>query len=63
MADRFRIEVFGRARSPWRKSAEDAMCDAVALELASWDASRREWFLAVPVGFGRKRDVAASTGL
>jgi len=25
------------------------MRDAVALDLASWDAERREWFLAVPV--------------
>lgn len=25
------------------------MNDAIEMELASWDASRREWFLAVPV--------------
>ncbi len=25
------------------------MEDAIDLELASWDASQREWFLAVPV--------------
>jgi len=33
------------------------MADAIALELASYDASRREWFLAVPVGFDIRRAV------
>lgn len=49
MAERFRISVLDRARSPWRGSREDSMRDAIALELASWDAERREWYLAVPV--------------
>jgi hypothetical protein len=47
--EQFRIAVFGRPRAPWRNSFEAAKADAIALELASWDASRREWFLAVPV--------------
>jgi hypothetical protein len=49
MAERYRITVFDQPRAPWRQSVEEAMADAIALELASWDASRREWFLAVPV--------------
>ena len=49
MSERFRISVLDQARSPWRNSREDSMRDAVALDLASWDAERREWFLAVPV--------------
>jgi len=31
------------------------MADAIALELASWDESRREWFLAVPVRLDVRR--------
>ncbi|EJU11741.1 hypothetical protein LH128_17377 [Sphingomonas sp. LH128] len=46
---RFRIAVFGQARGPWRPSIDDAMADAIKLELASWDESQREWYLAVPV--------------
>lgn len=49
MAERYRVAVFGRPRGPWRGSIEEAKADAIALELASWDASKREWFLAVPV--------------
>jgi hypothetical protein len=45
----YRIEVFGKPRSPWRLTVADAMADAVAAELASWDAERGEHFLAVPV--------------
>lgn len=45
----YRIEVVGEARSPWRSTPSEAMADAVALDLASWDGSRREHFLAVPV--------------
>jgi len=55
MAERFRISVFGRPRSPWRDSQAEAMADAIALELASWDESRREWFLAVPVRLDVRR--------
>lgn len=46
---RYRIEVFGRARAPWRNSAAEAMADAIRLDLASWDEERQEHFLAVPV--------------
>jgi len=49
MAKLYRITTFGRPRSPWRESVQEAVDDAVKLGLASWDASRREWFLAVPV--------------
>ena len=55
MGEKVRVVVFGRPRAPWRSSHEEAMADAIALELASWDASRREWFLAVPVGIQTKR--------
>ncbi len=49
MVARYRIAVFGRPRSPWRSSIDEAMADAIKLKLASWDESEREWFLAVPV--------------
>lgn len=49
MTVQYRIAVFGQPRSPWRFSTDEAMADAVALELASWDESEHEWFLAVPV--------------
>ncbi|KPH60219.1 hypothetical protein ADT71_20615 [Novosphingobium sp. ST904] len=49
MAARYRIAVFGQPRSPWRPSIDEAMADAIKLKLASWDESRQEWFLAVPV--------------
>ncbi|MBB4858238.1 hypothetical protein HNO88_001557 [Novosphingobium chloroacetimidivorans] len=32
MADRFRIEVFGRPRSPWRDSQEEASARYIALK-------------------------------
>lgn len=51
---RFRITVFGEPRAPWRDSWAEAMEDAIRLELASWDASKREHFLAVPVGMERR---------
>lgn len=53
MPDRYRITTFGRPRAPWRDSVDEAMQDAIALELASWDESKREWYLAVPVGLER----------
>lgn len=46
---RYRVEVFGVARTPWRTSFTDAMADAIALDLATWDAEAGEHFLAVPV--------------
>lgn len=52
---RFRIEVFGRPRAPWRSTPEEAMQDAIRLDLASWDESRKEYFLAVPVDMNVRR--------
>lgn len=46
---RYRIEVFGEARAPWRYSAAEAMADAIRLDLTSWDEERQEHYLAVPV--------------
>lgn len=46
---RYRIEVFGQPRAPWRASPAEAMADAVRLDLTSWDESRQEHYLAVPV--------------
>ena len=46
---RYRIAVFGQPRSPWRLTIDEALEDAIALELACWDEREREWFLAVPV--------------
>lgn len=46
---RYRVTVFGQPRGPWRESYADAMGDAIDMELASYDRSRREHFLAVPV--------------
>lgn len=45
----YRIEVFGRPRSPWRQTPSDALVDAIRLSLASYDESERKHFLAVPV--------------
>ncbi|TZG24749.1 hypothetical protein FYJ91_18370 [Sphingomonas montanisoli] len=44
----YRVAVFGRPRAPWREKWEHAMEDAIAMELTSYDASRREYYLAVP---------------
>lgn len=54
MHERFRITVFDEPRAPWRETREEAMADAVALDLASWDDERREHFLAVPVDIQRE---------
>lgn len=45
----YRLAVFGRPRGAWHDSVAAAMAEAIALGLASWDASRREHYLAVPV--------------
>jgi hypothetical protein len=55
MGERYRIVVFGRPRTPWRDSREVALADAIREGLASWDAERREHFLAVPVDIEVKR--------
>lgn len=48
---RFRLTVFGKPRegAPWRATKDEVLLDAIRLGLASWDASQREHFLAVPV--------------
>jgi len=47
---RYRVTAFGRPRAPWRDGIEEAVENAIARGLASWDASRRECYLAAPVG-------------
>jgi hypothetical protein len=47
---RYCITVFGELRGPWRDTAAQAIDDAITLELASWDESQKQHFLAVPVG-------------
>ena len=46
---RYRLVVFKDPRAPWRDTKERVMQDAIRLGLASWDATAREHFLAVPV--------------
>ncbi|MEH3107168.1 MAG: hypothetical protein PGN09_07760 [Sphingomonas fennica] len=59
---RYRVTVFGQPRAPWRDEAQHAKQDAIDLGLASWDADKREWFIAVPTdievdtGVGDRRD-------
>lgn len=53
MPELFRVIVFDEPRAPWRASRSEAMQDAIALELASWDRSKREWFLPVPADIER----------
>lgn len=52
--EEFRIVVFGKARTAWRTTREAAMTDAIREGLASWDASAREHYLAVPVEMQRR---------
>lgn len=59
--EQFRVTVFGTPRGPWRNSRAEATRDAIAGDLASWDASRREHYLAVPVAIAR-RVIAATPG-
>lgn len=47
---RYRLTLFGRPRGPWRDSVAEVKAEAIAQGLASWDASRREHYLAVPIG-------------
>lgn len=51
--------VFDEPRAPWRNSPDRAMGDAIRADLASWDAEKREHYLAVPVRMAmRKVEVA-----
>lgn len=54
MPELFRIAFNNHGRAPWRDRYAEAMDDAINLELASWDASRREWFLSAPVEIQRR---------
>ena len=49
----YRLTLFGRPHGPWHDSADAAMTEAVARGLASWDESRREQYVSVPVGLER----------
>lgn len=55
MLDWFRLTVFDKPRGPWLESREMVMAWALKHELASWDASRREHYLAVPVSIERRQ--------
>lgn len=52
--DEFRIAVFDEPKTPWRATKQAAMTDAIRLGLASWDESKREHYLAVPVSMKRR---------
>lgn len=61
MPELFRVITLGEPRAPWRVSRDEAMQDAIALGLASWDPTKREWFLPVPADIersGRRDDPA-----
>lgn len=61
MPELFRVTTLGEPRAPWRASRDEALQDAIGLGLASWDQSKREWFLPVPADIERsgRRDDAA----
>ena len=59
----FRVIVFGRPRAPWRDTRKEAMQDAIDLELASYDRSQHEWFLAVPVEIERENTLSSGRAL
>ncbi len=46
----WRLKVFEEPRGPWLESQDQMMDFAVRQGLASWDESKREHYLAVPVG-------------
>lgn len=54
MLEWFRLKVFDEPRGPWLESREQVMAYAVKHDLASWDQSKREHYLAVPVGMERR---------
>ncbi len=51
----YQVRVFDEARSPWRCSYAEAKWDAIESGLASYDAERGEYYLAVPVEITRRR--------
>jgi hypothetical protein len=50
---RYRLTVFDEPRGEWRDTFNQAKRDAIRAGLASYDESRREYFLAVPVAIER----------
>lgn len=54
MLEWFRLTAFDEPRGPWVESYDQAMAYAVKHGLASWDASKREHYLAVPVSMERR---------
>ena len=52
----YRVVVFDEPRGQWRDTFEHAKDDAIAAGLASYDESRREYFIAVPVAIQTRRD-------
>lgn len=53
---RYRVTVFDKPRGPWRDTFDHAKNDANAAGLASYDESRREYFIAVPVAIQTRRE-------
>lgn len=49
------VFTFGNRRSDWLPSQAAAMDEAIRLGLASYDASRREHYLAVPTSIRTRR--------
>ena len=47
--------VFDKPRGEWRRSAQEALDDAITLGLASYDDERREHYLAVPVALEKRQ--------
>ena len=54
-AARYRVTVFDQPRGEWRETFDQAKDDAIVAGLASYDESRREYFLAVPVAIQTER--------
>lgn len=52
---RYRVVVFDEPRGEWRDTFDEAKDDAIAAGLASYDRSRREYYLAVPVAIETER--------
>ncbi|MCP3735646.1 hypothetical protein M9979_12255 [Sphingomonas sp. RP10(2022)] len=52
---RYRVIVFENPRGPWRDTFDEAKDDAIVAGLASYDESRREYYLAVPVAIETER--------
>jgi hypothetical protein len=51
---KYRVCVFNEPRGVWRNSFQAAKGDAIRADLASYDETQREYFLAVPVRIEKK---------